>query len=566
MKNRKFFTKTPPLSHPLANFNGFYPSTTLLKKGDVHTAGHKSLECDIVFERDVLVELRDKIKVRIDVFRPNTDEKVPVILCSSIFGKNGSYITYDFVAERCGSANRCNVPRKMTSGLDAFECPDPGFWCLNNYAIVYMDPRGVGMSEGDAHYFGTQDATDNYDVIEWLAKQEWCNGKVAMGGNSWLGITQWYTAALSPPHLTCIAPWEGHGNMYVDEYMRGGIPHISIVRVNMCYGNNHMEDLPAAMKAYPLMNDYWEDKAADFEKITVPAYVVASYTSQVHARGTFDGFRRISSKEKWLRVHNNQEWGDLHRPENEEDLLKFFDFYLKEIPNDWAKTSRVRLSVLNPGHQDIVYRNEETFPLERQNLKKMYLDIDKMSLNEVKPEVSATKSYISDDGQDTLSFTYIFNERTEITGYIKLHIWAAAKEHYDMDIYGKISKKNSNGKYLFNDAVTYQYGGPNTMLRASLRELDREKSSICEPVHTFTKPQLLNPGIPIILEMGFWPTSLLFEAGEQLELTIAGFDYKGLDSPRDSIRDNGNIGEHIIYSGDEYDSHLILPVIPPNNS
>ena len=337
-----FFTKTPPLSDPHSGFNGFHPGTTVLKKGYVHGEGFAPLDCDVVLDRDVPIPLRDGVVIRADIFRPNHSSPVPAILCSSIFGKNGSYVTYDFVAERCGHPNRCDVPKSATSGLDAWECPDPAYWVFHDYAVVFMDPRGVGMSEGDAHYFGAQDASDNYDVIEWLAVQVWCSGRVTMAGNSWLGITQWYTAALNPPHLICIAPWEGHGNMYRDEYMRGGIPHINIVRVNMCYGNHRMEDLPAAMRAYPLMNDYWEDKAANFEKITCPAYVVASYTSQVHAHGTFEGFRRLSSKEKWLRIHNTQEWSDQHRPENRADLLKFYDYYLKDVDNGW-ETWMVRI-------------------------------------------------------------------------------------------------------------------------------------------------------------------------------------------------------------------------------
>ena len=51
-----------------------------------------------------------------------------------------------------------------------------------------------------------------------------------------------------------------------------------------------------------------------FEKIQVPAYVVASYSSELHTRGSIEGFRRMSSKDKWLRIHNTQEWPDLYDP------------------------------------------------------------------------------------------------------------------------------------------------------------------------------------------------------------------------------------------------------------
>ena len=111
----------------------------------------------------------------------------------------------------------------------------------------------------------------------------------------------------------------------------------------------------------------------------------------------------------------------------------------------------------------------------------------------------------------------------------QLHLWAAAEDYYDMEIYAKLNKRDVNGRYVFNDGVTFQYSGPNAMLRASLRQLDPDKSTESEPYHTFRTPQLLERGTPVELELGFWPTSLLFHTGETLELVVAGFDYLGLD-------------------------------------
>ena len=64
------------------------------------------------------------------------------------------------------------------------------------------------------------------------------------------------------------------------------------------------------------MDAYWQDKIADLEQIEIPAYIVASYTNTIHTLGTFEGYRRISSKKKWLRVHDNNEWKDYYTPEN----------------------------------------------------------------------------------------------------------------------------------------------------------------------------------------------------------------------------------------------------------
>ena len=73
-------------------------------------------------------------------------------------------------------------------------------------------------------YWGTQDGRDGYDTVEQLAKLEWCNGKVALMGNSWLAMSQWFIAAERPPHLCCIAPMEGASDVYRELLCRGGVP------------------------------------------------------------------------------------------------------------------------------------------------------------------------------------------------------------------------------------------------------------------------------------------------------------------------------------------------------
>lgn len=86
---------------------------------------------------------------------------------------------------------RVGVPRDATSGLEKWEAPDPVEWIPRGYAVVNIDARGSFMSEGDCYVYGTQEGRDGYDSIEWIAEQPWCNGKVTMAGNSWLGTTQW---------------------------------------------------------------------------------------------------------------------------------------------------------------------------------------------------------------------------------------------------------------------------------------------------------------------------------------------------------------------------------------
>ena len=71
--------------------------------------------------------------------------------------------------------------------------------------FVIVDARGRGNSEGEFHPF-IQEAQDGYDVVEWLASQPYCNGKVGMWGGSYVGYDQWATAKEFPPHLATIVP------------------------------------------------------------------------------------------------------------------------------------------------------------------------------------------------------------------------------------------------------------------------------------------------------------------------------------------------------------------------
>jgi putative CocE/NonD family hydrolase len=79
------------------------------------------------------------------------------------------------------------------------------YFAQNGYVFALVDVRGRGNSGGEFEPFAN-DARDGHDVVEWLAKQPWCNGKVAMWGGSYAGFNQWATLKEFPPHLATIVP------------------------------------------------------------------------------------------------------------------------------------------------------------------------------------------------------------------------------------------------------------------------------------------------------------------------------------------------------------------------
>lgn len=589
--------KALPVDAPRVRYPGFKTETLILKAGSVRREGAMPLPCDILLERDVPIRLRDGVTIYADVFRPVGDEACPALLAWSPYGKEIGGQMLDDVPMRSG------VPLSATSGLEKFEGPDPAYWVAHGYAIVNPDKRGAYMSEGNLLYWGHEDALDGCDVIEWIASQKWSNGKVGMTGNSWLTVSQWFIAAERPEHLAAIAPWEGFCDHYRESGTRGGIPapeFPEMIAETFASAHGMLEDQPRMIVERPFMCDYWEDKAARVENIEIPAYVVASYTNSVHTHGSFAGFRRMASKEKWLRVHNTNEWFDYYTLENVEDLRRFFDHYLKGIDNGWEQTPRVRLSVLNPGGTDIVGRAEEDFPLARTRYRKLYLSAADSSLLATLPEQQAVSEYQSDSARHEVTYRYRMEQPTEITGYMKLHLWVSAPDHDDMDLAVRVEKLSRDGQPLPDR--TGNLIAATGLMRVSMRQLDETRSTEAEPYYTFTTEQKLKPGEIVPVEIEIWPMGLYFDEGEILQLTVGAyrpanaaipFGSASISVPRDgftympgqpvemmTVGGNAtqcadpaevvvspathNAGRHRIYTGGEYDSYLYVPVIPDN--
>lgn len=589
--------KALPVDAPRVRYPGFNPDTLILKAGSVRREGAMPLPCDILLERDVPIRLRDGVTIYADVFRPVGDEACPALLAWSPYGKEIGGQMLDDVPMRSG------VPLSATSGLEKFEGPDPAYWVTHGYAIVNPDKRGAYMSEGNLLYWGHEDALDGCDVIDWIASQKWSNGKVGMTGNSWLTVSQWFIAAERPEHLAAIAPWEGFCDHYRESGTRGGIPapeFPEMIAETFASAHGMLEDQPRMIVERPFMCDYWEDKAARVENIEIPAYVVASYTNSVHTHGSFAGFRRMASKEKWLRVHNTSEWFDYYTPENVEDLRRFFDHYLKGIDNGWEQTPRVRLSVLNPGGTDIVGRAEEDFPLARTQYHKLYLSAADSALLSSLPADQAVSEYQSDSARHEVTYRYRMERPTEITGYMKLHLWVSAPDHDDMDLAVRVEKLSRDGQPLPDR--TGNLIAATGLMRVSMRQLDEARSTEAEPYYTFTTEQKLKPGEIVPVEIEIWPMGLYFDEGEILQLTVGAyqpanaaipFGSASISVPRDgftympgqpvemmTVGGNAtqcadpaevvvspathNAGRHRIYTGGEYDSYLYVPVIPDN--
>ncbi len=140
-----------------------------------------------VVDQKVMMPMRDGVRLSTDIFRPKTDKKVPVVF---------SKTPYNFNSWGDGEMRT----RTYETALE---------YVKMGYAYVVQNERGRYFSEGDWDILGPP-TTDGYDAIEWMAKQPWCNGKIAPIGCSSTAEWQMAVVALNPPGLATFVP-QGFG-------------------------------------------------------------------------------------------------------------------------------------------------------------------------------------------------------------------------------------------------------------------------------------------------------------------------------------------------------------------
>lgn len=570
------FTPSRPL--PAARtgvLTAFDPGIRTLEAGFRIAPQFKALPVDIVLEKDIPVQLRDGVVIHVDLFRPAGAQKVPVIVAWSPYGKGQGTS-----ASVMGVFGLVGLDNAIVSGLEKFEGPDPAYWCAQGYAICNPDSRGVIDSEGDSVLWDRQEGRDCHDLIEWLADQAWCSGKVGMSGTSYLAVSQWFTAAEQPAHLAAINPWEGVSDVYRDLVMRGGMPDTGFAQQlqdGSFFGKNRKEDVIAAAQRHPLMNDLWENKIPDFDRITVPAYVVASYSNTLHTAGTFRAWRRMASQHKWLRIHNTQEWPDYYDEANVEDLRRFFDRYLKDEDNGWEQTPRVRYSLLDLQGGDQVGIPSNEFPPKDVTSVKYYLEGRRRTLVTEAPTDEVTITYDAGSNPGGVSFLTRFDQETVLVGYPKAHLWVEAQDADDMDLFVLVQKLDAYGTPLQQFTVPNQsalnhdltehgatilrYKGSDGRLRVSARRLDQALSTDDVPAHSFDQTEKLSPGEIVDIEIDLLPVGLAFGPGEQLRFVISARNILGTMMPAIREYTGANNGKHVIHTGGERASYLQLPVL-----
>lgn len=553
----------------------------------------------MIIEKDVAIMANDGATLRANVYRPETPGRYPVLMAKGIYGKDVHFADgYTQQWEKLLSLNPGLIDESSTGQYLRWEMIDPERWVPEGYVVIAVDSRGSGKSPGYLDPFSPRETQDYYDAIEWAAVQPWSTGKVGLIGISYYSIKQWQVAALQPPHLAAICPWEGGCDLYRDWSHHGGIfsnvfptawwPRQVLpnqhgnanaahkdrdtgerttgpaLDEHMLTGNraNHPEDL----FRHPFDDAWYHQRTPDLSRVVVPLYSAGNWGGAgLHLRGNIEGFNRSASADKWLEMHVGTHFESFYLPRYMERQKRFLAYFLKGEENGWLQEPRIRLEIRSPG--SVETRAETEWPLARTRWTKYYLDAAEKALVLSEPRADGQATYEA-MGEGISFSTEPFEEDTEFTGPLMARLWVSSSTT-DLDIFASLRMFDPNGEEVVFVGASDLAPVARGWLRASHRKLDETMSTPYRPYHKHDERQELEPGARYALDVEFWPTSIVFPKGYRMMLTVRGRDFEASGVPGRILHNHEEdrprskfAGLNTILSGPEHESYLLLPLIP----
>jgi uncharacterized protein len=502
---------------------------------------------------EVFVRMDDGVRIAGTVALPSRDGRTvapgrfPVVLQMTPYGRNGI----------CG-------------------CTPPADFASRGIAGAVVDVRGTGGSGGSlaANYFSPREQRDGYELVEHFGRSRWSNGRVGMTGGSYVGITQYLTAELRPPHLAAITPIVALSDLYREGYTHEGIP-------NFFFDTQYLGvQQPAGYSGFNTDSSYFQESiGAKLQQLTGAPTLAFDYLSRPNdgpfyrARsplyragrirvptliydGWHDGFifganemYRVLSKRRGVETrlvvdpctHKGcgPPFDPLTNPSNlDSPEAVVFEFLRKHLVPGARTPARPRVRVYVQGRGR--WLDRRAWPPRDSRRRTLYLSPGRLGAARAG---RATQTYFTDpaaglgmtfDQYGTVAASpYIpLDQRTAqeagltwrtpslrrpltLTGSGVLHLVAASSAS-DTDWFAKLSDVAPGGS---ESIVTEGF------LRASHRRLDRARSTAMRPWHTNTDPHPIRPGRSYAYELAIWPTAYEVAKGHRLQLRLTSYDF-----------------------------------------
>jgi len=540
------------------------------------------MKCGAKAYLDVRVAMRDGIELGTHIFLPDEDGPFPVML--------------------------------MRNPYNALRRNDMVEWTKRGYAYVLQDVRGRFLSDGEfyPHFYEGKDAEDS---LNWICKQSWCNGNIAMYGGSYKSATQIAAAKVGNPALKCFTPSCMNAEFYHGFYW-GGALRLSwqtnwTVKPEDDADQNEIRyhlplkdtDVLATGKQVPFWRDllehpqydeYWQriSTANRFNKIQAPAFIRTGWFD-LYVCDIFDlynGIRKNGGSDEarnytriivgpWPHSINKKDVGekDYGTDYAIEDLfqqeLEFIE-YFTQGPNQYnIETAPVKLFIMGINK----WRDEYEWPLARTVWTEKFL-----SSNANANTSSGDGTLVSEPSGSCDSFTYdpanpvptkggaweFINmgscDQAEVETRNDVLVYTSDELSDDLEVIGPIEVK----LFASSSAV-------DTDFTAKLVDVDPDGKamSVTDGIVSAHHLHSDGDGVPLVPGKVYEfiikcnPTAYVFLKGHKLRLEISSSNFPAFArnlNTGEAIATGTEwcVAEQTVYHSKQYPSRIILPIIP----
>lgn len=505
----------------------------------------------ITADEGLAITMSDGVELLLDVFRPSRPGMRFPALCS--FSPYSRQLQQD------------------SAPIGQNEAGITEFWVAHGYVHVIVDVRGTNGSGGDWDMWGPREIADMAEVLEWVAAQPWCTGKAGMTGCSYFAMVQSQVAALAPPSLRAIFPYDALTDVYRDAFFPGGIPNewarFWFTQVNFLNGssgrNSNMPGIARHVHGIyamdrPFDGEYYRERSAwpSMHRIAIPTYFGCDWNFYtLHLRGAFDGWQRTRAQTKRMligpRPFPGRPFAAYHG-----EALRWYDAMLKDLDSGVLEGPPIQLWIRG----DDEWRAEHEWPLARTDFQDWHLSANG-ELGLV-PGVAADGEAVLDYdptneatyfGEPRLAFRSAPLERPlEVAGPIQLTLVMSSSAE-DTDWIVVLADEAPEGR------VTELSRGH---LRSSHRAVDARRSRRNEPWHPHDAAVPLVPGQAEQLAIEIVPTANVFAPGHRLRIELANCDSGIRPGTETNFRRTlRRPARNTVITGAQ-GSRLSLPVIP----
>ena len=507
-----------------------------------------------------MVEMRDGIHLATDVYLPDGGSPLHgAILIRTPYNKNGTSM---------------------------------GDWANKGWPSLVQDTRGRFQSEGNDTMF-RDDHIDGYDTLEWIAEQNWSNGKVATIGGSATGIVQYLMAGTNPSALSCQYIGASTPNLYTTIYPGGQFRKNMVETWLAAQGSSYLLPDIWAHENYSLT--YWTNVSLqdNWQDVSIPAFHVGGWYD-CFCQGLLDGFMGYQyqggpgaqGKSKlvvgpWTHaLFGERLQGELLYPENAKDTFtsyywdEMLDQYILEISNDFENRPTVVYYVMG----DVTTANA------RGNFWRY--------ANGWPPTHVDDPWYLHDNNQLSTTYpasyspkTYTYNPTNPVPtrGGTNLYYFAPTYAGpYDQ----RPVESRADVLLFTSDVLTEPYEAtgritaklyvssncPDTDFTVKLTDVypDGRSMLICDGILRMRNRngcdhwEFMNPGEIYEIEVDLWSTSYIWNTGHRIRVAISSSNYpRYLANPNtiDGINQNSGytIAQNTIHFDSEHPSAIYLP-------